>query len=84
MDTYTSQEALIVAKAKEKGIDTAELNAVFETKLRQVTAECGTSEKSVALRLARAEEAVWVQFCEFYFWFFILCFKEGGVDGEGT
>ena len=70
MDTYTSQEALIVAKAKEKGIDTAELNAVFERRLRRVTAEFGGdggsgNGRSVAWRLARVEEAVWEWFCKF-------------------
>lgn len=83
-----------MAKAKEKGIDTAELNAVFERKLRRVTAEfCGGggdgSEsgngngnggkgRSVAWRLAKAEEAVWEWFCRFL----LSCSKGKGKEGR--
>jgi hypothetical protein len=59
---YSSQEAAIARRAREKGISIMELTEYFEKKVQEV--EHLYVSRSTDWRLGRAEYLVWTHFCK--------------------
>lgn len=62
-ELYQSQEAVIIERAKERGIDLKQLQDYFEVKIAEISATYPDPTYSYIWRLAKVERYVWDRFC---------------------